>query len=78
MRAVDQAGVLVDGDLAHDGIRHDGEIARRHRVRQQQVERAGEMAVAEGAADLGDGHPERLARFAPSAWMPGCRATCPR
>ena len=61
VRAVDQAGVLVDVISRTTAFGHDCQIAGRHRVREQQIERAGELPVAERAAYFGDGHAERLA-----------------
>ena len=42
MRSVGEAGLFVDGDLADDRVRDQIELPGRERIRQQQVDRAGQ------------------------------------
>src|SRR5262249_42164775 len=57
----DKAGPLVDGDLAHDGVRNQIEIAGRQSCRQKEIERARQLPVSQRTPDLGNRHPFRLA-----------------
>ena len=59
--SVGLAGVLVDGELAHDGVGDGGELAGLLGVRQQQIDRACKAIAAQRTPLLADRHVERLA-----------------
>ncbi len=52
MRAAREPGVPVERDLAHHRVGHDCQIAGRHRIGQQQVERTGELPASQGSPHL--------------------------
>ena len=54
MHAVGEAGVLIDGDFAHDGVLNDIELASGERVGQKQIDGTGETVSAERGAPFGD------------------------